>query len=52
MTDSDYPWEPPLAGTEVEQFVGALERLRNDLPLEGPTTSPQPGCRPGSAPPR
>ena len=28
MTDSDYPWEPPLAGTEVEQLVGALERLR------------------------
>ena len=28
MTDSDYPWEPPLAGTEVEQLIGALERLR------------------------
>ena len=27
MTD-DPPWEPPLAGTEVEQLVGALERLR------------------------
>ena len=27
MTD-DYPWEPPLAGTEVEHLVGALERLR------------------------
>ena len=22
------PWEPPLAGTEVEHLVGALERLR------------------------
>jgi hypothetical protein len=22
------PWEPPLAGTEVEQVVGALDRLR------------------------
>ncbi len=22
------PWEPPLAGTEVEQLVGALDRLR------------------------
>ena len=28
MTDSDYQWEPPLAGTEVEHIVGALERLR------------------------
>lgn len=26
MTDS--PWEPPLAGTEVEHVVGALDRLR------------------------
>lgn len=28
MADIDYPWEPPLAGTETEQLVGALERLR------------------------
>jgi Protein of unknown function (DUF664) len=28
MPDSPYPWEPPLAGTEAEQLVGALERLR------------------------
>jgi Protein of unknown function (DUF664) len=28
MTDSDTtPWEPPLAGTETEHLVGALERL-------------------------
>ncbi|MFG1816180.1 DUF664 domain-containing protein [Kribbella sp. NPDC049174] len=26
MTET--PWEPPLAGTEVEHLVGALERLR------------------------
>lgn len=26
--DTDTPWEPPLAGTEVEHLVGALERLR------------------------
>ncbi|MEJ2871441.1 DUF664 domain-containing protein [Actinomycetospora sp. OC33-EN08] len=26
MTDT--PWEPPLAGSEVEQIVGSLERLR------------------------
>jgi hypothetical protein len=26
MTDT--PWEPPLAGTEAEHLVGALERLR------------------------
>src|ERR1041384_8749022 len=28
MTDSDYPWEPPIAGTEVEHLIGALDRLR------------------------
>ena len=28
MAASDRPWEPPLAGTEVEHLVGALERLR------------------------
>jgi hypothetical protein len=28
MTDTDYPWEPPMAGTEAEQLIGALERLR------------------------
>jgi hypothetical protein len=28
MTESDTPWEPPIAGTEAEHVVGALERLR------------------------
>jgi hypothetical protein len=28
MTDSDCPWEAPLAGTEAEHLVGALDRLR------------------------
>jgi hypothetical protein len=28
MTDDDRPWEPPLAGTEAEHLVGALDRLR------------------------
>ena len=28
MTDGETPWEPPVAGTEVEHLVGALERLR------------------------
>ena len=28
MTDSEPPWEPPLAGTEAEHLVGALDRLR------------------------
>jgi hypothetical protein len=28
MTNSDYPWEPPIAGTELEHLVGALDRLR------------------------
>ena len=25
---TDMPWEPPLAGTEVEHLLGALDRLR------------------------
>jgi hypothetical protein len=28
MTAGDFPWEPPLAGTELEHLVGALDRLR------------------------
>ena len=29
MTNSDdFPWEPPVAGTETEHLVGALDRLR------------------------
>jgi uncharacterized protein DUF664 len=28
MTDNDHPWEPPLAGTEAEHLLGALDRLR------------------------
>jgi hypothetical protein len=28
MTDTENPWEPPLAGTETEHLVGALDRLR------------------------
>src|ERR1044072_8299799 len=28
MTDSATPWEPPVAGTEGEHLVGALESLR------------------------
>jgi Protein of unknown function (DUF664) len=28
MTTCEYPWEPPLAGSEVEQLLGALDRLR------------------------
>jgi hypothetical protein len=28
VTSSDFPWEPPLAGTELEHLVGALDRLR------------------------
>ncbi|HYJ68102.1 MAG TPA: DUF664 domain-containing protein [Nocardioidaceae bacterium] len=33
MADNDTawtppPWDPPLAGTEVEQLIGALDRLR------------------------
>jgi len=28
MTDNDMPWEPPLAGTEVEHLLATLDRLR------------------------
>ena len=28
MTDDATPWEPPLAGTEAEHLLGALDRLR------------------------
>jgi Protein of unknown function (DUF664) len=28
VTTSDFLWEPPLAGTELEHLVGALDRLR------------------------
>jgi hypothetical protein len=28
MSDDDTPWEPPVAATEAEHLVGALDRLR------------------------
>ena len=28
MTNKDRPWEPPVAGTETEHLIGALERMR------------------------
>jgi hypothetical protein len=28
MTNNEYPWEPPVAGSEAEQLTGALGRLR------------------------
>ncbi|GAA4348033.1 mycothiol transferase [Angustibacter luteus] len=28
MSDNDYPWEPPLAGNEVQHLTGAVDRLR------------------------
>jgi hypothetical protein len=28
LVTDDYPWEPPLAGTEAEQLLGSLDRLR------------------------
>ena len=46
MTTNPTPWEPPLAGTEPEQLLGALERLRatfrwktDDLDAEGLSTT-------------
>jgi hypothetical protein len=28
MTNNDFPWEPPIAGSETEHLIGALDRLR------------------------
>jgi hypothetical protein len=28
MTTTDTPWEPPIAGTEAEHLLGALDRMR------------------------
>src|SRR5688572_28747460 len=28
MTNSDTPWEPPVAGSELEHLLGALDRQR------------------------
>jgi hypothetical protein len=28
MADDDVPWEPPFAGTEAEQLLGAIDRQR------------------------
>jgi hypothetical protein len=28
MANTDYPWDPPLAGTEAEAVLGALDRMR------------------------
>lgn len=28
MTDTKPPWEPPIAGTEAEHLLGALDRMR------------------------
>ena len=46
MTNSETPWEPPIAGTEAEHVIGALDRLRwtfrwkaDDLDATGLRTS-------------
>ena len=46
---TEYPWEPPLAGTEVEQLTGALDRLRTTFRWKADDLT-VPGCRPDSAP--
>ena len=52
MTDADYPWEPPMAGTEAEQLTGALDRLRATFPLEGRRPGRRRAGRLASVPPR
>jgi len=49
MTDT--PWEPPLAGIEVEHLIGALERLRTTFrwKVDGRVgEGPPPGWQPVS----
>src|ERR1700739_3993612 len=31
MTNTDYPWEPPMAGTEAAHLTGGLDRLRTSF---------------------
>ena len=45
---TEYPWEPPLAGTEEEQLVGSLDRLRTTFRFM-PTGSAPRACASGSA---
>jgi hypothetical protein len=40
MTNSDYPWEPPLAGTEAEHLIGALDRLRTTFRFKADDLNP------------
>ena len=49
MADNDTPWEPPLAGTETEQLLGALDRLRTTFRWKADDLDAA-GCRPASAP--
>jgi hypothetical protein len=51
MAETDRPWEPPLAGTELEHLVGALDRLRTTFRWKADNLD-GPGCRHVSAPPR
>ncbi|MBV1851297.1 mycothiol transferase [Catellatospora tritici] len=36
----DYPWEPPLAGTEAEHLTGALDRLRTTFRFKADDLDP------------
>ena len=40
MTNTDYPWEPPLAGTEAEHLIGALDRLRTTFRFKADDLDP------------
>ena len=51
MTESDTPWEPPFAGTEVEHLVGALDRLRTTFRWKADDLDAA-RLHPASAPPR
>jgi hypothetical protein len=48
MTDTDYPWDPPIAGTEAAHLTGALDRLRATFRFKA-MISMRPDCRSGSA---
>jgi hypothetical protein len=38
---AETPWEPPLAGTEVEHLVGALDRLRTTFRWKADALDPE-----------
>lgn len=51
-TVADPPWEPPLAGTEVEHLAAALDRQRTTFGWKAGGLSTPRGYAPEWGPPR